>query len=211
MNKIEARKYNRILLGTYLCLFIWSGISPFNYKVWLLEMLGLLLMIAFYLYFNREIHFSKTLNTWFFIAAALITIGAHYSFPNVPFFKNLAEITGTERNNFDKIGHVVQGIIPVLLSWEVLIKNNVTDKVPWLQIISFCAALAVSAFYEIFEWLFIVILGDTSYTFEVLGTQGYVWDAQTDMLCAFIGAILTILFGKKHLLKIIEETSPIDN
>ncbi|WP_159521477.1 DUF2238 domain-containing protein [Sunxiuqinia indica] len=206
MKWLNKKSYPEYLLVMYLLLFIWSAISPKDYNVWLLEIIGVFFLIVVYIYFYKKIRFSNTTNTWFFIAASLITVGAHYSFPNVPLFENLKGMFGFERNDFDKLGHVVQGILPVLIAWEVLIKNHVVRNFYWINFLSLNIALSVSAFYELFEWLFIVVLGDNSYTYDVLGTQGYVWDAQSDMLCALLGAILTIFIGSKHLHKMINQS-----
>jgi len=189
----------------YLAIFTWSAIHPKDARVWLLEITGVLFLIAVYLLFHKRIRFSDVTTTWFFVGATLITIGAHYSFPHVPVFESLKGVFGIKRNNFDKLGHVVQGVLPVLISWEVLVKNKVILNYYWINFLSLCIALSVSAFYELFEWLFIAVLGDNSYTYDVLGTQGYIWDAQSDMLCALIGAVLTILFGKKHLMNTIRK------
>jgi len=132
----------------------------------------------------------------------MISVGAHYSFPNVPIFNDIKDLFGMERNNFDKLGHLVQGILPVLIAREVIIKKNIIRNFFWINFFSFCVAITVSGMYEIFEWFFIVVFGDNQYTFDVLGTQGYIWDSQTDMLFALIGAVLTILFGHKHLVSI---------
>jgi len=205
MKWLNKKYYPKYLLGLYVALFLWSGIQPKDYHVWLLEIIGVIFLIAVYIFFYKKIRFSGVTNAWFFIAASLITIGAHYSFPNVPVFENLQGTFGVERNDFDKLGHVVQGILPVLISWEVLVKNRVVKNFYWINFLSLNIALSVSAFYELFEWLFILVLGDNSYTYDVLGTQGYIWDAQTDMLCALIGAVLTILIGRRHLLKTINQ------
>ena len=173
--------------------------------VWLLEMSGVLFMVLVYSIIHKILNFSKLTNLWFFIGICLITIGAHYSFPNVPLFENTTDLFGENRNNYDKIGHVVQGIVPVLMSWEVLVKYNVLRNTWWISLFSFCVAITVSALYELVEWLFIYVFGNNAYTFDVLGTQGYVWDAQSDMLCAFIGAILTILIGRPHLNKLLKK------
>ena len=53
------------------------------------------------------------------------------------------------------------------------------------------ACLAVSALYELVEWLTAVVAG--SGAVEFLGTQGDPWDTQADMLCALIGALLALL------------------
>jgi putative membrane protein len=55
--------------------------------------------------------------------------------------------------------------------------------------------LAISAAYEWIEWWVSLATGDGGDAF--LGTQGDVWDTQSDMLFATIGAIAgLILFSK---------------
>lgn len=62
-------------------------------------------------------------------------------------------------------------------------------------VVSFC--LAFSAFYELLEWWAALILGQGADAF--LGTQGYVWDTQSDMGWALLGAISAlILLSKVH-------------
>ncbi len=203
MKGLKAGLYRKILAAAYIALFIWSAVHPKDYNVWLLEIVGVVFMVAVYLFFDHRIKFSGLTNTWFFIGACLITIGAHYSFPDVPLFDYLKNISGADRNNYDKLGHLVQGVLPVLISWEVLVKEKVATKRSWINFLSLNIALSVSAFYELFEWLFVAIFGNNSYTSDVLGTQGYIWDSQSDMLCALIGAIMTIIIGRKFLQRLI--------
>jgi len=56
-------------------------------------------------------------------------------------------------------------------------------------VISLC--LGFSALYELFEWAVAVITRDSAENF--LGTQGYIWDTQSDMAMALAGAILALL------------------
>jgi putative membrane protein len=198
--------YNRVLIILYTLVFIWSSIFPKEYYVWMLEISGVIFIILIYIYFYKKIKFTNTTNFWAFIAACLISVGAHYSFPNVPVFNDIKDLFGMERNNFDKLGHLVQGILPVLISREVIVKKNIIRNFFWINFFSFCVAMTVSGMYEIFEWFFIIVLGDNQYTSDVLGTQGYIWDSQSDMLFALIGAVLTILFGHKHLASISDST-----
>jgi putative membrane protein len=51
--------------------------------------------------------------------------------------------------------------------------------------------MAVSAVYELLEWAAALISIEASESF--LGTQGDVWDAQSDMLFALIGATVALL------------------
>ncbi len=55
--------------------------------------------------------------------------------------------------------------------------------------------LAVSASYELIEWAAAEMMGQGADAF--LGTQGNVWDTQSDMLMALIGAIVAqVVLGK---------------
>jgi uncharacterized membrane protein YjdF len=58
-------------------------------------------------------------------------------------------------------------------------------------------ALAFSALYEIIEWL--ASLSNPTDTEAFLGTQGYIWDTQSDMFLCLVGSVLSlILFTKLH-------------
>ena len=56
-------------------------------------------------------------------------------------------------------------------------------------VVSIC--LAISALYELIEWWAAIAQGASAEAF--LGTQGYEWDAQSDMFIALIGAIVSLL------------------
>ena len=115
-------------------------------------------------------------------------IGGHYTYAEVPFFDGLF---GAERNNYDKVGHFFQGFVPALLAREILIRKQVVNGDIWrgFMIISIC--LAFSAFYELIEWWVAILSGEDAQAF--LGTQGYIWDTQSDMALALIGAISSLL------------------
>jgi len=64
-----------------------------------------------------------------------------------------------------------------------------------LAFVVVCIALAISAAYELIEWLAAALLGQGAD--EFLGTQGDPWDTQSDMLCALIGAVSALaLFAR---------------
>ena len=60
-------------------------------------------------------------------------------------------------------------------------------------IVSIC--LAISAAYEWIEWWVSICTGEGGDAF--LGTQGYIWDTQSDMLLATVGAISMLVFFSK--------------
>ncbi len=49
------------------------------------------------------------------------------------------------------------------------------------------SGLTLSTSYELIEWAAAEMMGQSADAF--LGTQGYAWDTQSDMLMALIGAI----------------------
>jgi putative membrane protein len=60
-----------------------------------------------------------------------------------------------------------------------------------------CVALAISATYELIEWWAALAMGQGADDF--LGTQGDPWDTQSDMFCALLGALTTvILLARVH-------------
>ena len=124
-------------------------------------------------------------------------IGGHYTYAEVPLFDFLNEAFDFTRNNYDKLGHFAQGFIPSLITREILIRKNVIPNHVWRNffIVSFC--LAFSAFYELIEWGVALASGEDAEAF--LGTQGYIWDTQSDMGIALLGAIIGIaLLSKLH-------------
>ena len=83
-----------------------------------------------------------------------------------------------------------QGFIPAIIAREVLIRNNVVNGQVWLAFLVVSICLAISAFYELIEWWVALLSGESADAF--LGTQGYVWDTQSDMGLALLGAILAL-------------------
>ena len=179
-------------LGLFFIVLIWSGINPKDQFTWLLEVIpaiiGLVLMASSYK------HFKLTPILYGFILAHCIVlmVGGHYTYAEVPWFDNLF---GSERNNYDKVGHFFQGFVPALLAREILLRKNVVNGKGWLNVFVVSICLAFSAFYELIEWWVAVLSGENAEAF--LGTQGYVWDTQSDMGIGLLGAICSILLLSK--------------
>lgn len=200
MLKLSKNSYVKALLVLYLPLFIWSFIHPKSYTLWILEVLPAVVGIVLLTFNYNKIRFTKTTYTWCFIAACMVTIGSHYSYSEVPLFNWLKEVFNWKRNNYDKLGHFIQGIIPVLISYEVIIRKNLMNGRKWINFYSLAITFMVSSAYEIIEWFTVFWKTDTTYHF--LGEQGYMWDAQTDMFFAVLGGLLTIIFSKKIITNI---------
>lgn len=182
-------------LLVYFAVLIWSAIRPHDYFTWALEVapaiVGLILLLATY----RRFRLTNLSYLLILIHCIILMVGGHYTYAEVPLFDVINDVFGSGRNNYDKIGHLAQGFVPALLAREILIRRNVIRGPRWLSFFVVTFALALSAFYELIEWWVALLSGASSEAF--LGTQGYVWDTQSDMALALLGAIMAvILLGK---------------
>lgn len=119
--------------------------------------------------------------------AVVLMVGGHYTYAEVPLFDWFRDVTGGERNNYDKLGHFVQGFVPALIARELVVRKNLVNGRWWSAFFIVCFCLAFSAFYELIEWWVALLSGEGAEAF--LGTQGYVWDTQSDMALALLGAL----------------------
>ncbi|MEW9797313.1 DUF2238 domain-containing protein [Alteromonas sp. CYL-A6] len=181
-------------LGIFTAVFIWSGVNPRDYFTWFLEVLpavaGLALLAATY----RTFRLTPLLYVFILLHCIVLMVGGHYTYAEVPLFDGL---WGAERNNYDKVGHFFQGFVPALLAREILIRKHVINGQVWRNVMIVSVCLAFSAFYELIEWWVALATGEDAEAF--LGTQGYMWDTQSDMALALIGAISAlIVLSKVH-------------
>ena len=181
----------------FSAVLIWSGIAPKDYLTWFLEVLPALLGLMILAVTYKKFRFTQLVYTLILIHCIILMVGGHYTYAEVPLFDWIKESFELERNNYDKVGHFVQGFVPALIAREILIRKAVVNGRGWLNFIVLCICLALSAFYEFIEWWVALLSGQAADAF--LGTQGYVWDTQSDMALALSGAILSLLvFSRTH-------------
>lgn len=183
--------------GLFLAVFAWSAIDPYDRPTWILEVLPAVLAAAVLAATWRRFPLTPLLY-WLILAhAVVLMIGGHYTYARVPLFDVLATSFDLGRNHYDKLGHLMQGFVPALAAREILLRRSPLRPGKWLFFIVVCIALAISAFYELIEWWVALASGDAAEAF--LGTQGYVWDTQSDMLMALIGAVLALVaLSRRH-------------
>jgi len=178
----------------FITVLIWSGISPKDQFTWFLEVLPALIGAALLTVTYNSFRLTSMLYFLILLHCIVLMIGGHYTYAEVPFFDGLF---GAERNNYDKVGHFFQGFVPALLAREILVRKNVVNGIVWRNVIIVSICLAFSAFYELIEWWVALMSGENAEAF--LGTQGYVWDTQSDMGLALFGAICSlIVLSKTH-------------
>ncbi len=166
--------------------------NPHDYLTWWLEVfpavIGLIIILVTY----RRFPLTNFLYTLILIHAIILCVGGHYTYAEVPLFDWIRDALGQARNNYDKIGHLAQGFVPAFIAREILLRKWVVTKKGWLGFLSITLCMALSSLYEMFEWWVSLWTGSAGDSF--LGTQGYIWDTQSDMFYAMIGAIIGIFF-----------------
>jgi len=178
-------------IGIFSAVLVWSGIGPKDFVTWCLEVAPAVLG-ALVLWVTRE-RFPLTPLVYGLILfhCVVLMVGGHYTYAEVPLGEWLRELVDGSRNNYDKLGHLVQGFVPAMIARELMIRLHVFNSDRWrdFYIVSFC--LGFSAFYELIEWWVALLSDEAAEAF--LGTQGYAWDTQSDMGWALFGALAALL------------------
>jgi putative membrane protein len=181
----------------FLAVLIWSGIGPHDYPTWLLEVAPALVAAAI-LWLTRE-RFPLTRLTYVLVLihCIILMVGGHYTYAEVPLGDWIRDTFDQSRNDYDKLGHFVQGFVPAIVAREIFFRNKVINHPGWRVFLIVCVCLAISAFYELIEWWVALLSGEAAESF--LGTQGYVWDTQSDMWFALLGAVAAlVLLSRLH-------------
>jgi len=184
-----------ICLVVFMSVLVWSAIMPADRLTWWMEVIPALLGLVILIMTRQRFPLTGLVYSLILIHAVILMVGGHYTYAEVPIGDWLRDLSGGERNNYDKLGHLAQGFIPVIIAREILIRNKVVAVRGWLTFLLLCIVLAFSAFYELIEWWAALISAEAAESF--LGTQGYIWDTQSDMLWALCGAILSLLLLSK--------------
>ncbi len=178
-------------LAVFFAVLAWSAIGPHDRLTWWLEVVPALIALVVLALTRR--HFPLTPLVYFLILAhcVILMVGGHYTYAEVPAGDWVRDWVGGERNNYDKLGHFAQGFVPAMVAREVFLRLGVVGRRGWLGFLCVCFCLAFSAFYELIEWWAALLSATAAESF--LGTQGYVWDTQSDMLWALVGALSALL------------------
>lgn len=175
----------------------WSAVRPHDTFTWFLEVLPIFIGLPVAFAVQRRFPLSGLLLVLLWWHSVLLIVGGHYTYARVPLGDWAMHWFGWPRNNYDKLGHFAQGFVPAILMREILIRTSPLKGSKWLGFLVVSVCLAFSALYELVEWAVAVMSGAAADDF--LGTQGYVWDTQTDMALALIGALIAVrLLSKAH-------------
>lgn len=198
--------------GLLIPILAWSAIGPYDRFTWFLEVGPVFIGVPIALAVQKRFPLSSLLLGLLWVHSVILIVGGHYTYARVPLGDWAMQVFGWTRNNYDKIGHFAQGFVPAILAREILLRASPLGGMEaggqggsirrpgstfWLPFICGSVCLAFSAFYELIEWWVAEASGEAAE--EFLGTQGYVWDTQSDMAWALAGAIVALaLLSRSH-------------
>lgn len=180
-----------VWLTVFIAVLLWSAWQPHDYFTWVLEVLPAVIALGVLAWTRQRFPFTPLGYQLILLHCVVLMIGGHYTYAEVPLGEWLQSAFDLKRNNYDKLGHLLQGLVPALAAREVVIRLRVLPVGGWLNLFIISFALAVSASYELIEWV-VALLSETAAD-SFLGSQGDVWDTQSDMAMALAGALITVI------------------
>lgn len=199
---LEKNLWKILTLGLAL-LLTWSFHEPHDRLTWWLEVMPALMGYAVIMLLWKKFKFTNFTLVFIALQMCILIIGGKYTYAKVPAFDWISDLFSWERNYYDRLGHFAQGFVPALISREAIIRKNIVNGKIWTFWIVIAICLAISAIYELVEFVAAHILKRGADDF--LGTQGSVWDTQWDMLWALVGAFFAQIFCTKAQDRAIEK------
>ncbi len=199
----------KVLLAAVTVLFIGFGWNPVADRfTWFLENAPILIAVPILIATYKRFSLSRLAYRLIAIHAVILMVGGHWTYAEVPIGNWVRDAFDLLRNHYDRLGHLAQGFIPVIVLREFLLRKSSLKSGMLLNFICVMVVLGFSAFYEFFEWWTAAATGTAAEAF--LGTQGDVWDSQWDMFLAMIGAMAALLIlsraHDRHLARLSKET-----
>jgi putative membrane protein len=192
------RRYLTALTAIFAVIWFALAIEPLHRNDWLLENVLVIVFILIALASYKRFVFSRVSMTLIFLFLCIHTVGAHYTYSEVPLDswwssltgRSLKELTGWERNHFDRFVHLCYGLMLACPIREIFLRiANVRGF--WGYFLPWDLTLSTSMIYELIEWAAAEIFGG-ELGMAFLGTQGDIWDAHKDMALAGLGATIAI-------------------
>lgn len=177
-----------LLLALFLA---YTGVSAAEKVTWIMEVTPVIIIVPLLLLTAKRYPLTPLLYALIFFHAIILMVGGQYTYAKVPIGFDVQAWLDLSRNPYDKLGHFFQGLVPALAAREILARGQYVRGRKMLAFLVCCVALAISATYELIEWWAALAMGQGADDF--LGTQGDPWDTQSDMFCALLGALTTVI------------------
>jgi len=195
MGKLEYRTRLLILFGLWWAAWAYH---PWNFSDWVLENILSVALVALLVGTRNVFRLSNVSYTVLFVFMLLHTIGAHYTYADVPYERWTAALGFSindsfdfHRNHFDRLVHFLFGFLFAYPMRELFMRVA-RSRGAWSYYLPVELVMSLSMLYELIEWAAAEIVGG-DLGMAYLGTQGDIWDAHKDMGLATLGACLGML------------------
>ena len=193
----DAKRPPWALLGGVFLALVASGIGPHDRTTWVLEVAPVVVALPVLAATWRRFPLTTLAYVLIALHALVLVVGGHWTYARVPVGDWVRDALHLDRNPYDRLGHVMQGVTPAIVAREILLRTSPLRRGAWLSVIVVSMCLAISAVYEMIEWWAAVASGEAAVAF--LGTQGDPWDTQWDMFLCGLGAAASLLvFSRLH-------------
>jgi putative membrane protein len=186
------------LLLTFVLWWLAWAYRPRHVSDWVLENLLTVAFVIVMIAIRKHFRLSSISYTVLFVFLCLHTVGAHYTYAEVPYERwtgalgfSINDLLGFERNHFDRLVHFLFGFLFVYPMREFFIRVA-GSRGAWSYYLPVELVMSLSMLYELVEWAATRVVGG-ELGMAYLGTQGDVWDAHKDMGLATMGAVLGML------------------
>lgn len=193
------QRFVGLLAGIYGLIWLGLAIAPLDRATWLLENALAVVFVAALAATYRRFPLSRLSYAALFAFLLLHAVGAHYTYSLVPYDdwwtaltgQPLSEVTGWQRNHYDRLVHFAFGALLSYPAREVFVRIAGARGF-WSYFLPLILVMALSLLYELIEWAAALAFGG-DLGIHYLGTQGDVWDGHRDMALASLGALVAML------------------
>ncbi len=202
--------YKWSLSTVFIIALVLSGINPPSGRAdWLLENTPIFVAILVFIPLIRYIKISDLSFTFIIAYLMFPLVAAHYGVTGVSLGSTIGHFIGTSRNMYDRLTHFLFGFCAFypIQEFVMSIHKNAGKNSFWSYYIPFETIVALSAVYEIFEWVASITVNPVLRA-AFYGSQGDIFDTPEDMANSIVGALCIMLiiflyqkYGKNYLNK----------
>lgn len=184
--------FKKALVVIFLLFWLALAIDPVDRGIWVLENILVVAVFPVVLWLDRRYSFNNLTYLSLTVFVILHLFGAHMTYNAMSYFTWFSDWFGWKRNYYDQLVHLLFGLMVFVPFFEIFYHQGVSRRLSYL--IAFLFITGVGAWYEILEWLTMVVFCDLpeAVCSDAI-TQGDIWDAQKDMAYAVIGSLIALL------------------
>lgn len=187
-------RWHRWLVVFFVLWWLALAVAPLHRFDWFLENLLVAATVLAMWRAYPNMRFSNEALTAMTVFLSLHVLGSHYTYAETPVGFWMQDIFGWSRNHYDRFIHFCFGL---LMFWTLreAAQQTMTLKSKWTDTAALLVIIAMSAFYEVIEWMTTKIVNSEAAD-VFLGTQGDFFDSQKDHGLAILGVLLSFSLAK---------------